>query len=85
MILIVYLRKYTAYLGCCDSHRIFKQPEKALISLHVCAGWSEPLLVAHTKLLEISCHGSNGITVSNFTEIFIGLKRVEASVFQDVA
>ena len=32
---------------------------KALISLRVCAGWSEPLLVAHTTLLEISCHGSN--------------------------
>ena len=29
----------------------------ALISLRVCAGWSEPLLVAHTTLLEISCHG----------------------------
>ena len=24
------------------------------------AGWSEPLLVAHTTLLEISCRGSNG-------------------------
>ena len=31
----------------------------ALIRLHVCAGWSEPLLVAHTTLLEISCCGSN--------------------------
>ena len=30
----------------------------ALIRLRVCAGWSEPLLVAHTTLLEISCHGS---------------------------
>ena len=27
------------------------------MSLRVCAGWSEPLLVAHTILLEISCHG----------------------------
>ena len=26
--------------------------------MRVCAGWSEPLLVAHTTLLEISCHGS---------------------------
>ena len=26
--------------------------------LHVCAGWSKPLLVAHTILLEISCRGS---------------------------
>ena len=40
-------------------HRIFKRLAKALISLRVCAGWSEPLLVAHTTLLEISCHGSN--------------------------
>ena len=24
----------------------------------VCTGWSEPLLVAHTTLSEISCHGS---------------------------
>ena len=30
----------------------------ALIRLRVCAGWSEALLVAHTTLLEISCHGS---------------------------
>ena len=28
---------------------------KALIRLWVCSGWSEPLLVAHTTLLEISC------------------------------
>ena len=41
-------------------HRIFKRLAKALIRLHVCAGWSEPLLVAHTTwLLEISCGGSN--------------------------
>ena len=31
---------------------------KALNRLRVCAGWSEPLLVAHTTLLEISCRGS---------------------------
>ena len=28
-----------------------------LIRLRVCAGFSELLLVAHTTLLEISCHG----------------------------
>ena len=39
------------------THRIFKWLAKALIRLHVCAGWSEALLVAHTTLLEISCHG----------------------------
>ena len=36
------------------SHRIFKRAAKALIRLHVCAGWFEPLLVAHTTFLEIS-------------------------------
>ena len=41
-----------------NSHRIFKRQAKALIRLHVCAGWSEALLVVHTKLLEISCVGS---------------------------
>ena len=30
----------------------------ALIRLCIRAGWSEPLLVAHTTLLEISYHGS---------------------------
>ena len=42
-----------------NNHRIFKQLAKALIRLRVCARWSEPLLVAHTTLLEISCCGSN--------------------------
>ena len=41
-----------------NSHRIFKRLAKALIRLRVCAGWSEPLLVAYTTLLEISCRGS---------------------------
>ena len=35
-----------------DSRRIFKRQAMALIRLRVCAGWSEPLLVAHTTLLE---------------------------------
>ena len=30
----------------------------ALIRLHTCTDWSEPLLVAHTTLLQISCHSS---------------------------
>ena len=42
-----------------NSQRIFKRLAKALISLRVCAGWSEPLPVAQTTLLEISCSGSN--------------------------
>ena len=41
------------------SHGVFKRLAKALIRLRVCAGWSEPLLVAHTSFLEISCPGSN--------------------------
>ena len=41
-----------------DSHEIFKRQAMALIRLRICAGWSEPLLVAHTILLEISCRGS---------------------------
>ena len=41
-----------------NNHRIFKRQANALISLRVCAGWSESLLVAHTTLLEISCRGS---------------------------
>ena len=40
------------------THRIFKQLPKPLISLHVFTGWSESLLVAHTKLLEILCRSS---------------------------
>ena len=35
----------------------------ALIRLRVCAGWSEPLLVAHTTLLETSCRGSYGVSL----------------------
>ena len=38
--------------------RIFKRLANALMRLCVCAGWSEPLLVAHTTLLEISCRDS---------------------------
>ena len=48
------------------NHRIFKQLANALIRLHIWAGWSEPLLVAHTTLLEISCHGS---LMSQTTEV----------------
>ena len=44
------------------NHGIFKRQVNALIRLRACAGWSEPLLVAHNILLEISCHGSNVLT-----------------------
>ena len=40
----------------------------ALIRLRICAGWSEPVLIAHTTLLEISCRGSfvnRGLHVNN--------------------
>ena len=37
--------------------KLFKRLAKALIRLRVCAGWSEPLPVAHTTLLENSCLG----------------------------
>ena len=33
----------------------YVRPAKAQTSLRIRAGWSEPLLVAHTALLEISC------------------------------
>ena len=39
-----------------NTNRIFKRVAKALIRLCACTGWSEALLVAHTTLLEISCH-----------------------------
>ena len=52
-----------------NSHRIFKQLAKALISLRVCAGWSEPLLVIHTTLFEILCHSSYGKTFIFTTKV----------------
>ena len=44
---------------------ILKQLAKALIRLRVCAGWSEPVLVAHTTLLDISCCGSLVLSKAN--------------------
>ena len=60
--------------------RIFKRPEKALISLCVCAGLSEPLVVAHTKLLEISCHDSN--VYENINLSFFENKKSSDSVLE---
>ena len=31
-----------------NRHRVFKRLAKVLIRLRICAGWSEPMLVAHT-------------------------------------
>ena len=45
--------------------------KEALIRLRICAGWSEPLVVAHTTLSEISFCGP-----------FIGAKNITA-VHQD--
>ena len=63
-------------------HRIFKRLAKALISLRVCAGWSEPLQVAHNTLLEISCHGSfvNSDGSSETVDAKIGLRHVCSSM-----
>ena len=41
-----------------NTHRLCKRLAKALIRLRERAGLSEALLVAHTTLLEIPCHGS---------------------------
>ena len=46
------------WCSVCSLTVILTRLAKALISLRVCAGWSEPLLVAHTTLLEISYHHS---------------------------
>ena len=37
---------------------MFMRLANALNRLRICAGWSEPLLVAQATLLEISCRGS---------------------------
>ena len=37
---------------------LLKRLANVLIRLCVCTGWSEPLLVAHTTMLEISCRDS---------------------------
>ena len=42
----------------CSVSSLTQRLAKALIRLCICAGWSEALLVQHTTLLEISCHGS---------------------------
>ena len=46
---------------------MFKRLARALIRLRVCAGWSEVLLVAHTKLLEKTFRGSIMSIAARFT------------------
>ena len=53
---------------------------KSLISLRVCADWSEPLLVAHTTLLEISCLGSYAFVV----RYKISIVQLVASLIADI-
>ena len=60
-------------------HRIFEQLTKPLIRLRVCPGWSEPLLVANTTLLEISYCGSNVIGIS-FVKVRPGLSQTFISM-----
>ena len=55
-------------------HKLFKRLANALIRLRVYAGWSDPLLVSHTTLLEIPCRGSIHflkMIFSNDTSVFI--------------
>ena len=51
---------------CSVSNIIFKWLAKAQIRLRICAGWSEPLMVAHTTLLEIPCRSSNVLWTFGF-------------------
>ena len=48
------------FLSCYDA-TLWSVTRKGLlwVVVYAGAGWSEPLLVAHTTLLEISCRGSN--------------------------
>ena len=63
---------------CCSVSSFIFIDIQALIGLlgrRICAGWSEPLLVAHSTLLKISCPGSCSFTISvsaNFVEISDG-------------
>ena len=61
-----------------NSHRIFKQLAMALIRLRAGAGWSDPLLVAHTTLLEISCRGSYLKLLSLFLQVFKLLQSIKS-------
>ena len=56
-----------------NNHRMLKELAKAQIRLRICAGRYEALLVAHTKLLEISCTGSLMLNRNEFPYIDIVL------------
>ena len=56
--LLLSLETKNDFQSVVNIHRILERSAKALIRLHLYAGWSEDLLVAHTTLLEISRRGS---------------------------
>ena len=64
--------------------RKVKRQANALISLRVCAGWSEPLLVAHTILLEISCHGSIKVLCFVLFSLFVVILNIILVIEIDV-
>ena len=52
------------------SHSIFMRLAKALINLRVCAGWSEPLLDAHTTVGNLMSRLKyNSRNICNFRQI----------------
>ena len=63
---------------CCSvsSLTVIEYSSDVLIRLHVCAGWSEPSLVTHTTLLEISCCGSFVWTSSKGTDETAWMRKV---------
>ena len=58
---------------------LFKRLANDPIRLRVCAGLSEPLLVVHTTLLEVSCCGSNKFSLRNKKNIYINFAPLHVS------
>ena len=58
----------------------YSSDQQTLIRLHVCAGWSEPLLVAHTTLLENSC--THGSMESQFHSMCVNYRTLVKSAYQ---
>ena len=65
-----------------NNHRILKRLAKALIRLCVCAGWSGAFLVAHTTLLEISCHGSIMFEPNHLGLLIINVKERDIQILE---
>ena len=64
-----------------NSHRLFKRLLKALIRLCVYTGWPEPLLVAHTTLLEILCRDSNNLANASLFNLFKFAQYIKNKLF----